>query len=369
MGKTIYATHGGCYLEDPELEDYQCMCKFSEGIVPYEYFFLIASILTFFVVLYLMIGIWLIVRKNRQYLVFLKLKILSLTIVLLFSVIGMIYYGYDPHRCERDIDPVFESVLYGLGICLPGMLLLVIILRWLDLLKASFKQQKHALFNPSTKKFFFTFMAFWFLFEILCRVFWAGSTYYIYSIWCCTYTIVCFIGFLIAGTKLNRKLLYGAKLAGSIDPKRRSQINQIYKVALTGSLVCIAIFLESLIAMVISCFNKDKCGYSMEFLWKFEQFIIVWIYIWLAWKGNRTLRNPKQTQLRAVKTKSNIELVEQRSDFEEVRSSNSQNNPNSNSNTNSNSNSNSDSNTKNSQDSTISNKSSFVSENSSDSVN
>ncbi|KAJ6241109.1 hypothetical protein M0813_23761 [Anaeramoeba flamelloides] len=73
-------------------------------------------------------------------------------------------------------------------------------------------------------------------------------------------TLVCFIGFLIIGTKLNRKLLYGAKPWGSIDEKRSSQINQIYKVAVTGSLVCIAIFVESLIAMVISCFNNDKCG-------------------------------------------------------------------------------------------------------------
>ncbi|KAJ3430789.1 zinc finger cchc domain-containing protein [Anaeramoeba flamelloides] len=369
MAKTIYATHGSCYLEDPELEDYQCMCKFPSGVRVYEYFFLVISILTFLVCSYLLIGIWQIVRKNRQYFIFLKLKILSLSVTLLFSVIGAIYYGYDPHRCERAIDPILESILYGMGICLPGILLVVIILRWIDLLKASFTQQKHALFKPATKRFFFSFMAFWFIFEIFCRVFWAGSTYYIYSSWCCLYTIICFIGFLIIGTKLNRKLLYGAKLSGSIDEKRRSQINQIYKVAVTGSLVCIAIFVESLIAMVISCFNNDKCGLAMEFLWKFEEYVIVWIYIWLAWKGNCNLKNLKKTQKPSVKTKPNLELVEQKSDLEETSSSNFENNSRNNSNSNTNSNSNSDSNTKNPEGSTNSNKPSTISEKSSDSVN
>ncbi|KAJ6234858.1 zcchc10 protein [Anaeramoeba flamelloides] len=313
---TILATHGGCYLENLDREDYQCMCKFMGGFKPYRYIFLSTSIITFLITLYLLIDVWRMINKNRKLFSVFKLKILSLGISFLFTIISVVYYSYDPHRCNREINPVLESVLYGLGICLPAILLVMIILRWLDLLKASFSQQKHALFKPATKKIFFSVMVFWLLFEIICRVFWAGSTYYIYSIWGCLYTIVCFIGYVVVGTKLNRKLLYGGKLAGSIDEKRKNQIKQIYTVALIGSLVSILIFLESLIAMVISCFNQAKCSLAIEFLWKFEESTIIWIYIWIAWKGNNSIKNQKNPKQNSQKKNKNTDQIKKNSDIE-----------------------------------------------------
>ncbi|KAJ3447007.1 zinc finger cchc domain-containing protein [Anaeramoeba flamelloides] len=343
----VFAEHGGCYLENPEVTDYQCMCKY-DGIEVYKYSYLSFLIISLLVTIFFLVDTWIITRRKKDLMKLLKLKFLSLLVALAWSAITTVYFGIDPHQCKRIFNNITESVFYGLGICLPGILLMIIILRWLDLLKASFTKQKNALFKPTIKKFFFSILIFWFIFEITCRVFWVGFTYYIYSIWGCFYTFVCFFGYLVLGTKLNRKLLYGAKLAGSIDASRRNQINQIYKVATVGCFLCITIFFESFIAMLIECFQNAKCGFYMEILWKIQQMMIIWLYLWLAWKGNQQIKHPLKNI--SNKNKSKVELVDKGSDPEdEMNNSNnslkSKSKANFNSNSNSNSNSNDSSNT------------------------
>ncbi|KAJ3450249.1 zinc finger cchc domain-containing protein [Anaeramoeba flamelloides] len=344
MGKsTVFAEHGGCYLENPEVTDYQCMCKY-EGLKVYQYFFLSFAVISLVVTIYFLVDTWKITRRKKMLMKLLRLKFLSLFVALAWSAITVVYFAIDPHQCKRKFNNITESVFYGMGICLPGILLLIIILRWLDLLKASFSTQKHALFKPAIKKFFFGILIFWFIFEITCRIFWVGFTYYIYSVWGCFYTFVCFFGYLVLGTKLNRRLLYGAKLAGSIDASRRNQINQIYKVATVGCFLCITIFFESFIAMLIECFVSAKCGFYMEILWKIQQLLVIWLYLWLAWKGNQQIKHPLKN--RSNSNKSNLELVDKRSDSEDEMNNsnpNSKSNSKSNSNTKSSSNSNSDS--------------------------
>ncbi|KAJ3440065.1 hypothetical protein M0812_16113 [Anaeramoeba flamelloides] len=320
MGNGIkLAEHGGCTLENKEVMDYQCICNY-DGVSEYQYIFLSFSILSLFATAYLLIETYRIVKKNKLLFPHLKLKFLSLSVALVWSILSTVYFGVDPHQCKRRFSNVMESILYGLGICLPAILLMIVIFRWLDLLKASFSKQNHALFKPVIKKYFFSLLIFWFLFEIICRIFWVGSTYYIYSIWGCLYTFVCFVGYLVLGTKLNRKLLYGAKLAGSIDPTRRKQINQIYKVGIAGCLICITSFFGMLIAMAVNCFVQAKCSFYMENAWKIEQLLIVWLYIWLAWVGNRHIKNPKKpNKNKTEKYKPDVELVEKRSDLEDER--------------------------------------------------
>ncbi|KAJ6243951.1 hypothetical protein M0813_21742 [Anaeramoeba flamelloides] len=326
MGKqTIFAEHGGCTLEDPDTLDYQCICKYDQAFTTYQYLWLSVSVITFLTVAYLLFEIRSLAQKRKGLLSLLKLKILSLFVILFSSTINILYFSIDPHLCKRKINAVVESVFYGMGICLPAILLLIIILRWLDLLKLSFTREKNKLFNPMISKLFYGIIFLVFLIELVCRIFWGGPFYYVYSIWGCLYIFFCFFGFSFAGTKLNRKLLYGAKLSGSLDPRRKSQIKQIYVVALSGSVICILIFFESLMSMLIHCFSSQQCSMIMEYIWKVEEYVIFWLYIILAWKGNKQFKNPQKVKIDSNKSASKIELVEKKSDSEDKMESKSQN--------------------------------------------
>ncbi|KAJ6246055.1 zinc finger cchc domain-containing protein [Anaeramoeba flamelloides] len=313
------AEHGRCYLENPKVSDYQCLCK-SKDFQYYRYIVLALSILTLLFATYINVDLYRIIQKRKNLKKLFKLRILALGIVWVGTVTIIVYFIIDPHSCARELSFVAESILYGYGIMFPAILLMIIILRWIDLLKVSFATQKHVLFHSKTKKIFFSVMVFWFCFETVCRIFWQGSISYIYFGWGFTYTFVCFFSFLVVGTKLNRRLLYGAKASGMIDSTRRKQINEIYKVSFAGSLITVLVLVEIAVVSLFGCLNKETCALSVEFLWKIEQLIIYWLYLMLVYRGNKAIKNPNITK--KIKNQSKIDLVENRSEKETGSSNN-----------------------------------------------
>ncbi|KAJ3444970.1 hypothetical protein M0812_10833 [Anaeramoeba flamelloides] len=277
---------GGCKHENLEGKKYQCLCDYS-GFTTYRVLILTISVILFLLSVYFFLKVWKLRKLSEKMKASLKLRVVALSLCIFGTADLIVFYSFDPHRCNEKAPIILESLLYGMPISTSCILLIFIVIRWMDLLKITFVSHKHILFSPKLSRFLVRFCTGLFLYEIICRIFWIQVIYIIYSVVAAIITLVLFFGFMVTGSRLTKKLISGSKLLSKEDKKRKTQIKLINRTAFFGSSISLLILIESIVIMPTTCWRKMGCTFAIEFIMRSEILLIFSLYLFLSWKSNQ----------------------------------------------------------------------------------
>ncbi|KAJ3441095.1 hypothetical protein M0812_13100 [Anaeramoeba flamelloides] len=262
----------------------QCVCLASSFKVR-EIIFGLLFILLLLASIYLLFKAFSLPKSHKLLLNIRVVRIFSLSIIVLISIISAFYYLYDPHSCHYRFNTVLNDFFYGLPKLFSVYLGTIVVLWWIDLLQTQKTRSLNMTFTKKVQRLMILFVFFTTVMEIITTPLWKNKTlWFVYMIYINIVLVIIAIAFAIVLLSLMKRF-FKARSQG----KMQAEIKKLYLKVIIISVICLLVLLQesvtSIISISTSCFKTVTCSSTTEFVWSIDQIIILTINLIICQTG------------------------------------------------------------------------------------